>query len=148
MLNNTKPVGGLGATDGRRNGDKHGGSSGRNSTTNPAKLQLRNPAGKVCGTLAGQTLRKTVSRTRHQLLEPPAWALDAEHLDIMERAGCKVVELRDRDDGSTWTATLADFQCFGFTFDRGYGRQVGLALGHWKHIVPGAPVQLAFAFGA
>lgn len=103
---------------------------------------LRNAKGKVCGSITGRTLRKTVSGRKHRLDIPPAWALDIDHVETAERSGVTLVELYDRDDGSTWSVALSDFVAKGFRLDRGHGLQIALPLVHWEHRMPGTPVQL------
>jgi hypothetical protein len=92
---------------------------------------LRDPNGRVVGQIdADLWLRKRV-RLAYQLRSPKAWALDANHLTRLRALGGRGVELRD-DQGTTWTASLAAFDQYGFPVERGYGQQVGLKLERWS----------------
>lgn len=114
------------------------------NTPDAARRQVvRNLAGQVCGEIHGNELRKTVSRGKHQLRTPPAWALDLAHVQQAHDAHVQTVVLRDLDDGSTWRAALDAFDKHGLRLDRGHGVQLALPLAHWQHVKPGDPVQLA-----
>jgi hypothetical protein len=88
-------------------------------------------AGKVIGHVAGDTLHKTVRSSKHQLRCPPAWALDCHSLDDAERLGAQRVEIQDLDSGQTYTASIPLIRQFGFTLDRGWGKQIALPLQLW-----------------
>ena len=75
---------------------------------------------------------------RHMLKKPPAWATDAEHLDMLRVVGGAGVRLICRD-GTTYEATLETIDRYGFVFDRGHGRQVALPLGRWTRSGGGGP---------
>lgn len=103
-------------------------------------------AGKVVGHVNGDTFYKSVSSSRHQLRQPPAWALDLSSLRQAERAGAMRVELRDRDTGWTWRATVANIRKLGQPLNRGFGEQLALALPFWTVTKPGeapAAVQMS-----
>lgn len=109
-------------------------------------------AGKAVAELRGETLTKRVRGSAHMLHHPRrAWAIDAGVLVAAERRGARVVEVLDTETGTTYRAGIAQFHLRGFTVDRGYGEQRGLALEHWATgdaVRPPAavPVQLGFAF--
>ncbi len=93
----------------------------------------------MVGRLADGWLRKHVDSTRHMLRQPPAWAIDADHLDRLEAVGAAGVRLTD-ENGTVWSADLAAFERYGVLIDRGHGRQVALPLSRWERRRPGEPV--------
>lgn len=109
-------------------------------------------AGRTVAELRGETLVKRVRGSLHLLLKPrKAWAVDNNVLVDAERRGARVVEVLDQETGQVYWAGIALFHLRGFTVDRGYGEQRGLALEHWQvgdAVRPPAavPVQLGFAF--
>lgn len=109
-------------------------------------------AGRMVADLRGETLHKRVRGSVHQLHQPRrAWAIDAGVLVDAERRGAKVVEVLDTETGTVYRAGIALFHLRGFTVDRNYGEQRGLALEHWSvgdaQRPPAAvPVQLAFGW--
>ncbi len=92
--------------------------------------------GKVVGHVSGRTFRKTVHASKHQLRRPPAWALDLDSLRQAEVAGAVFVQLRDLDSGAVWKAAIPAIRKCGQEFDRGFGRQIYLALNHWTTTAP------------
>jgi len=92
---------------------------------------------------ADGVLRKGVDGRRHMVRYPsPAWAFDRAHIDAALAAGVLAVELMDRDDGTLYRTSLADFCRLAYELDRGYGPQLALALQHWRVTVqePARPV--------
>jgi hypothetical protein len=79
------------------------------------------------------------------LRRPPAWALDVGSLAEAERLGARRVELSDRNTGQVYAAPIALIHRRGFLFDRGFGRQVGLALELWRVEKPGQLTQLSLS---
>ncbi len=99
---------------------------------------FRNGRGRVVGRLAGGWLRKHVDTARHQLRQPPAWAIDREHLERMEALGAAGVLLID-ETGTEWRATVSAFRQLGIAIERGHGRQIALPLARWERRRPGEP---------
>jgi len=105
------------------------------STASPVYAQ-----GRVVGQVRGDVFCKTVRSSAHMLRRPPAWALDLQSLLDAERLGARFVELFDRDSGATYRASAEQVRRYGFTFDRGHGRQIGLPLERWAVRKAGQPV--------
>jgi len=93
--------------------------------------------GRVVGQVRGGVFHKTVRGSTHMLRRPPAWALDVGSLLEAERLGAKSVQLHDTESGNRYHASVAQIRRQGFTFDRGHGRQVGMALNLWTVTRPG-----------
>ena len=95
--------------------------------------------GRVVGYVRDGTLYKSVRSSVHMLRRPLAWALDTQSLLDAESAGARFVELHDRDTGKQYRASIDTIRRRGFVFDRGHGRQIGLALDLWTVHRPGEP---------
>jgi len=103
------------------------------STTNQTFYNARR---QVVGTMKDGWLTKRVDSSRHQLLKPPAWCIDREHLEQLEEIGAFGVLLVD-EHGTEWRAMVADFRQYGIPIDRGHGVQVALPLARWRKKVAG-----------
>jgi hypothetical protein len=115
-------------------------------------IPLYNAKGQRCAQLEQDSdgtiwLSKRVDSTKHQLRTPPAWAADADHLAELVRAGGAGVAIVD-EVFTEWTATVDDFERFGFPFDRGHGKQIALPLARWKVQRLGEAWQLSLFGGA
>jgi hypothetical protein len=98
--------------------------------------------GAIIGKIAGQTLRKRASASRHQLRKPPAWCWDADALTTAQASGVTWCEIEDTGTGTVYRARLADFVDYGFDVNRGHGHQRGLTLKYWTIQQAGEPGQL------
>jgi hypothetical protein len=85
---------------------------------------------------------KHVKGSVHQLRQPPAWALDAQSLADAKEAGATSVHLHDSETRQTFIEPVTLIEDKGWTFDRGWGRQIGLTVEHWHVEGEDAPVQL------
>ena len=101
--------------------------------------------GKVVGHVEAGAFVKRVRASVHMLRRPMAWALDVQSLKDAQDAGARFVEIRDQDTGCTYRASIVRILEKGFVFERGHGRQIGLALQHWHVERPGVR-QLALGF--
>lgn len=90
-----------------------------------------NAAGRPVATLAGHVLRKRVRASVHMLRKPPAWAVDVSILEAARRDGATRIEVEDAETKRIYTAHVSAFDTHGFSFDRGFGRQIGLPLQYW-----------------
>lgn len=108
-----------------------------NTLSAPRKQRVFFTAAGKCGgrerVIAGRRcLFKKVDPARHQLTRPPAWASDESVLEAAEREGLTHALFEERDSGRLWCARIAAFRTQGLhPFNRGYGRQVALALHRW-----------------
>ena len=93
--------------------------------------------GRVVGQVRGNVFHKTVRGSVHMLRRPPAWALDLGSLLQAEKQGARSVEIRDIETGNRYRASIEQVRRHGFTLDRGYGQQIGLALDRWTLTRPG-----------
>ena len=96
-------------------------------------VPVYNPAGQTVGTITYEAngtvalVKAGLDTHRHQLRQPPGWAVDADHIEQLRALGGTAIRLVCTD-GSTWTASLAAFDRHGIALDRNHGRQVALAL--------------------
>jgi len=129
--------------DGRNGGGgRH--VSARDTTTARADCQqLRAANGPVCATIEGDCLKKQVDGSRHFMRKPAGIAFDAAILEAAERAGVRVVWVRDRETGDTYTCQLADFAQHAVKVDRGFGLQYCQPFTFWRVRRAGEPVQLS-----
>ncbi len=88
--------------------------------------------------ITGATLHKVI-RDGHILRRPPAIAFDASIIAQAERQGVQVVSVLNADNERRYSVTLADFQRYGFRFNRGWGDQIALELKFWS--IDGQPPQ-------
>ena len=105
-----------------------------------------NTSGQVVARLDGQVLRKTAKQSRHLLKKPLAWAFDIRIIEQAKNDGAAVVEVYDTESKRTYRASIADFEFYGFVFNRGFGDQIGLPLSRWKTVTSATdqPSQLVF----
>ena len=105
--------------------------------------ELRGANGRVVARIDGECLKKQIAGSRHFLHKPAGIAFDAAILEAAERAGARVVWVRDRETGDTYTAQLADFAQHAVKVDRGYGLQYCLPFAFWRIRRANEPAQLA-----
>ena len=81
--------------------------------------------------------------SRHMLRKPRAWALDIQSLVDAEALGAHTVAIEDIETAQTYSAPMSLIRRFGFVFDRGHGRQIGLPLEQWAVTGGEVPLQLS-----
>jgi hypothetical protein len=89
---------------------------------------------KVNGRIIGKVVKNEFRKTIHSnwiLQTPPAIATDIQALHDAERAGAVYCVFWNADTGITYRAPIAKIWDMGFTFNRGYGDQIALALPLW-----------------
>jgi len=96
-----------------------------------ARANIR-AGGRVVGVVRGDTFHKRVQASRHFLKRPAAIAFDVASLREAEAAGAEKVEVTDRETGTVYRAAIGTVWERGWSFNRGYGEQVALALGQWN----------------
>ena len=78
-----------------------------NCTKNSKKNETPIYSGKrIVAKVRGDTLYKTVNSSKHFLKIPPAIAFDISTLEDAERAGAVRVQVKDRDTGTSYKATI------------------------------------------
>ena len=88
--------------------------------------------GPTHGRVVGDTWHKVARASVHMMRTPRGWAVDAEDLTLAERAGCKMLCIRDQEQSRCFWATLETIHRRGFPVNRGHGEQVALTLAHWS----------------
>lgn len=104
-------------------------------------------SGKAVGQVRGDTFHKSIRGSKHILRKPPGLAVDLQSLLDAEQAGATRIQITDKESGTKYSTSISHLKRSGFTFDRGFGRQIGLALDAWITERPGAPVQLGLFSG-
>jgi len=99
-------------------------------------------SGKAIGQVKGDTFYKTISGSKHMLRTPPGIAVDLQSLLDAEQAGATRIQITDRETGTKYSTAISHVKRAGFTFDRGFGRQIGMGIENFITERPGAPVQL------
>lgn len=101
-------------------------------------------AGKqAVGNVSGEVFRKRIQGSKHLLTRPPALAFDVASLEAAQKAGARRVEVEDAETGRVFITEIARIWRDGFTFDRGHGRQIALAIGRFR-VESGDARQLSF----
>lgn len=104
--------------------------------------------GRVVGQVRNGTFHKSIA-ANHYLRVPPAIAFSLESLSQAERAGASRVEVKDRDTGTIYRATIAHIREHGFPLNRaGFEPQIALALDGWTRTTKGVPIQRSLLEGA
>ena len=88
--------------------------------------------GRVVGEVIGDVLQKHIEFSKHALRRPPALCLDVDSLAEAERLGARYVEITDNESGKIYRAAISTVWAKGFSVDRGFGKQRGLELKHWR----------------
>lgn len=101
-------------------------------------------AGKqAVGAVCGEAFRKRICGSRHLLQRPPALAFDVASLEAAQKAGARRVEVEDAETGRVFITEIARIWRDGFTFERGFGRQIALPIGRFR-VESGDARQLSF----
>lgn len=98
--------------------------------------------GKRIGTVSGGIFEKRIHGSRHILRTPPGLAVDLRALMDAEAAGATRIRITDLETGIRYSTAISNLKRAGFTFDRGFGRQIGMGIDSFIQERPGAPDQL------
>jgi hypothetical protein len=88
--------------------------------------------GYVVGQVSAKVFFKKVRGSKHFLRKPPAIAFDIQSLEDAKDAGASTVRVLDEESGMTYQASIETIFTRGFPFDRGHGKQIGLAFRYWQ----------------
>jgi len=88
--------------------------------------------GHIVGAVDGIVFRKTLSGKRHFLRKPLAIATDALVLEQAQELGAEMIEVRDKDTGDVYRASIQKVMTSGIEIDRGFGAQIALPLIFWQ----------------
>ncbi|MAH48843.1 hypothetical protein CMI37_23650 [Candidatus Pacearchaeota archaeon] len=118
----------------------------RNYSTD-GKRPVYLPDGKKIGYFEGDALIKEVNGSKHRLMRPPAWALDAAIFEEQVKTNAREIIIWDKETDIKYRASVEHFDKQKHVLDRGFGKQYFLMLSKWQVIEPNGngPHQLAFA---
>lgn len=91
---------------------------------------------KAVGIVVGIKFQKRVQGSRHFLRIPPSIANDESVLNTAENMGATYVSIFDTETGTVYESSIANIKEHGVWFDRGFGKQIGLAFKYWHCILP------------
>ena len=111
--------------------------------SHPNYTAIYSNSGKKIGRVQGDIFYKSIHGSKHMLRTPPGLAVDLQALLDAEQAGADRIVITDTETGTQYRADISRLKKRGFTFDRGFGRQIALPLDAWITERRGAPVQLA-----
>lgn len=95
------------------------------NTNSRKEKRLVKVGDKVIGYLEGNRFIKQVVGSRHRLIRPPAWAIDAEAFDTEVRPNAIAIVVIDKETGREYRASTEHFAKHAFRFNRGHGDQYG-----------------------
>ena len=93
---------------------------------------VRSYDGKTIGYLESDVFVKPVIGSKHRLLKPPAWAVDAEAFDEQIRTKATTFRVEDKETDTVYEVSVDFFDQHKGVLDRGFGRQYFLPLARWK----------------
>lgn len=106
-----------------------------------SKNQKITAFGRVVGEVRKDTFYKTIA-PNHYLRKPPAIAFSVESLNQAANFGAVRVEVKDRETGTIYRATIAQIREKGFSVNRaGFEEQIALPLDGWAKQAKGMPRQ-------
>lgn len=117
-----------------------------NPRRTPSHTELYGNPITVQGRVSGFYMERTheyyrkVDGSRHFLRKPPAITSDVAALSEAERLGADRVRIVDSETGNEYTCIIAVIRDYGFTVDRGYGRQIALTFPYWIRTAPDGTV--------
>ena len=88
--------------------------------------------GRVVGWIEGDTFIRPVVGSRHQLRQPPAWAIDAEAFDKEIKPQATLFRVKDSETNTIYEVSTDYLDQHKGELDRGFGRQYFLPLSQWK----------------
>lgn len=86
---------------------------------------------KKVGKVLDAVLYKEIHGEKHIMRTPHAIFFDVSSLREAESYGAKLIHITDKDNGDIYTASLSDVWQYAIYQDKGYGKQVGLAVNKW-----------------
>jgi len=86
---------------------------------------------KTIGFIENGCFLKPVVGSKHQLREPPAWAIDADAFDEWVKPNAREIIVTDTEAKIRYKVLTETFDRLKQEMDRGFGRQYFLVLAHW-----------------
>jgi len=88
--------------------------------------------GKVIGWIEEDVFTKHVIGSKHKLLKPPAWAIDAEAFDREVKPNATEIVIVDKEADIEYHASAETFARHSFRFNRGFFDQYALPVRYWQ----------------
>lgn len=102
---------------------------------------------RIIGTVKGDCFYKSIAANGY-LQKPRAICFSVDSLNRAERLGATHVQVRDKDTGDIWRASIAHIRENGFPVHRaGFEPQVGLCLDGWTRQSKGQALQYSLFSG-
>ena len=95
------------------------------------RLAVKTQRGDFYGYIEGDTFVKHVYGSKHKLLKPEAWSIDANSFDKLIRPSCRVMVIIDRETNIRYQINVEDLIKYKGEINRGYGKQYFCILEHW-----------------
>lgn len=83
------------------------------------------------GVIEDGIFTKNVKGSKHVLFSPLAWCLDKDSYDSVVKPNSSFIRIYDKETGTTWETTVADFDAKKKILDRGHGEQYYMLLKDW-----------------
>ena len=87
---------------------------------------------KVVGKIEGETFTKELDSSKDFLRTPRAIAFDELALSKAKEMGASKIKVKDKRTGLEYHTSIVNLSNRGFSFNRGFGNQIGLALSEWS----------------
>lgn len=108
-------------------------------------FRVMTPQGeRTIGRIEGNTLIKTVKRSKHFHRKTRSWGIQLAAVPQLEAMGVTQIRLNIKDTGEALTAPLQTLKNKGFVYDFGHGEQIFLPEKYWH---PEGVQQLSFFGG-
>ncbi|KUK10662.1 MAG: hypothetical protein XD50_1028 [Clostridia bacterium 41_269] len=96
-------------------------------------FKVMTPQGvRIIGRIEGNTLIKTVKRSKHFHRKTKSWGIQLAAIPQLEQIGVTQIRLNIKDTGEALTAPLQTLKTKGFVVDYGYGKQLLLPEKYWE----------------
>ncbi|MCL6447591.1 MAG: hypothetical protein K6U04_05465 [Armatimonadetes bacterium] len=118
----------------------------KGTSSKKLKVEIHDTTGKkIIGYIENHVFKKNVCKSKHFFTNYSAWAIQEEAIPILRKHNVKLIEIYDKESGTTYRTSLDTFLSYSFVKNWGYGRQLFLPLKFWEVIGPGFEQMRLFA---